>query len=49
MENVKLDAVEMLDAIEAASQKAAELGFDGIFERLDDLAEGLANYYNIER
>lgn len=49
MGNVNLEAVEMLEAIEAARLKAAEYGFDGIWECLDDLAEGLAKYYNIER
>lgn len=43
------EAKEMLEAIENALKVASIYGFDGIFERLDDLAEGLAKFYNIER
>lgn len=43
------DALQMLEAIENALSVAAENGFDGLFFALDDLAEGLAKHYNLER
>lgn len=42
------EAIKMLEAIENAKAVAALYGFDGLFFGLDDMADGLIKYYNLE-
>ncbi|MBD5421441.1 MAG: hypothetical protein HDR49_00205 [Bacteroides sp.] len=44
----KNEAIEMLEAIENAKAVAALNGFDGIYFALDNLADGLINYYDLK-
>lgn len=43
-----LEAFTMLEAIQKARLTASELGFDGLWYALDDLAEGLIKHYNLD-
>lgn len=42
-----LEAFTMLEAIQKARLTASELGFDGLWFALDDMAKGLVKHYNL--
>ena len=46
---MKTEVKEMIEAIENAIAVAAENGFDGVYFKLEEIANGLANHYGIER
>lgn len=42
------DVLEMINALEKAQEKAAEMGFDGVWFNIDDMINAIKKAYKID-